>query len=83
MFFVEEQIWSIRVVFLLDPSILLERKVLKGEASICKIKYRATEKLDMGKPSAFFLRFEFGGQSDKKWNGKRKCKVFFKEEGTI
>ena len=42
--------------------------MLKGEASISKIKNRATEKLDMGKPSAFFFffRFEFGGQSDKK-----------------
>ena len=29
--------------------------MLKGEASISKIKNRATEKLDMGKPSAFFF----------------------------
>ena len=27
----------------------------KGEASIYKIKYRATGKLEMGKPFAFFL----------------------------
>ena len=40
----------------------------KVEASISKIKNRATRKLDMGKLFAFslFSRFEYGGQSDRK-----------------
>ena len=43
-------------VVLLDPSIFpyhWKRKVQKVEASISKIKYRATRKLEMGKSFAF------------------------------
>ena len=30
-----------------------------------------------------FLGFGFGGQSDRKWNERRECKVLYEEEGTV
>ena len=47
-----------RVVVLLDPCILLGKKVQKVEARISKIKYRATANLEMGKLFAFFLFYD-------------------------
>ena len=84
LFFVEEQRWPKRVLVLLDPSILFG-KLQKSEASVSKIKYRKTGKLEIGKPFAFslFLGFGFGGQSDRKWSGRRKCKVLYEEDGTL
>ena len=39
----------------------------------------------MGKPFVFspFLGFGFGAQSDRKWSGKRKCKVLYEEDGIL
>ena len=73
IFFVEEQRWSKRVVVLLDPSILLGKK---GAAS--RSKY-LLDKVQRNKENTYretfrifsFLIFGFGGQSDRKWNGRR------------
>ena len=47
---------------------MLLGKVQKIEASISKIKYSETGKLEMGKPFVFspFVGFGFGAQSDRK-----------------
>ena len=63
------------MLVLLDLSILLGKKVQKVEASISKIKYRATRFI--------FLVFGCGSQSNRKWTGRQEFKVPYKDEGTV
>ena len=68
LFFVEEQKWKIRVVFLSEISISLGKKSKKVKANISNLKYIATGNMGTGKPFGFFSfsAFGFGVQWDKK-----------------
>ena len=54
-FVFEEESWQMWVVFILDSSILLEKKSSESKESTSNIKNQVMEKLEMEKPFAFSL----------------------------
>ena len=76
-FFVDEERWPIRVVVLLHPSILLGTKRTESRSNYLQDKVRSNREIRNEETFRIFcfLGFGFGGQSDRKWNGRRECKV--------
>ena len=74
-----------RVVVLLDPSVLLQKKSTEIRSKCLWDKLHNNGEIENRENFSIFsfLAFGFGGQSGRKWDGRRQCKFLYEEEETV